>query len=60
MSAVHGADSCVVGAICLFSMSLATIDTVIQIIAGSLTALAALASLILHIQSWLAKRRARK
>lgn len=55
MSAQHVADICAMGAVCLFGASLATIDIVVQIVAGVLTALAAAASLAMHIHKWLRK-----
>lgn len=56
MSAQHVADLCAVGAVCLFGASLQTIDTIVQIIAGSLTALAAATSLSMHAYRWWKKR----
>lgn len=55
MSAQHVADACAVGAACLFGVTLNTIDTIVQILAGLLTALAAGVSLAMHIRRWLKK-----
>lgn len=57
VSAQHVADACAAGAVCLFGASLATIDTVVQIAAGLLTAMAAAVSLALHIRRWIEKRK---
>lgn len=52
MSAQHIADACAAGAVCLFGASLTTINTMVQIVAGSLTAIAAAISLAIHFYRW--------
>lgn len=55
MSAQHVADACAAGAVCLFGVSLTTVDIIVQIIAGVLTAIVAGVSLAMHIHRWLKK-----
>lgn len=55
MSVQHVADVCAAGAVCLFGASLATIDTVVQIIAGVLTAIAAALSVAVRVYHWIKK-----
>lgn len=50
-------DSCALGAVCLFGMTLATIDLVVQIIAGLLTALVAGVSFYGIVVRWWKKAR---
>ncbi len=52
MSAQHVADSCAAGAVCLLGVSLTTIDIIVQIVAGLLTAIAAGVSLFIRLHRW--------
>lgn len=56
MTAQHVADACAAGAVCLFGASLATINEIVQIIAGILTAIAALVSVAVHVYNWRKRR----
>lgn len=56
MSVQHAADACAASAVCLFGASLATIDIVVQIVAGVLAALVALVSLSMHVYRWTHKK----
>lgn len=49
-------DSCAAGAVCLFGVTLTTIDTVVQIVAGALTALVAGVSLYGIVIRWWKRR----
>lgn len=50
------ADACAVGAVCVFGASLQTIDIFVQIVAGSLAAIAAAISIGMHIYRWLHRK----
>lgn len=50
-------DSCAAGAVCLFGVTLTTIDTVVQIVAGALTAVVAGVSLYGVIARWWKSRK---
>ncbi len=52
MSAQHVADACAAGAVCLLGVSLTTIDVIVQILAGLLTAIAAGVSLVIRLHRW--------
>lgn len=56
MSVQRAADVCAAGAACLFGASLSTIDTVVQIVAGILTAIAAAASISIHVYHWVNRK----
>lgn len=49
-------DTCAAGAVCLFGVSLATVDLVVQIVAGSLAAVAAVISIVRAYSDWRSKK----